>query len=78
MSPGEVRAQLLKQLIRVAERLPNGLLQRLVSDAQFFADWNLGKKKARASARVSQFHAWQEKAEDKRWKGINPQRHLEP
>ena len=78
MSPGEVRAQLLKQLIRVAERLPNGLLQRLVSDAQFFSDWNMGKKKARASARVSQFHAWQEKAEEKRWKGINPQRHLEP
>lgn len=71
MSPGEVRAQLLKQLIRVAERLPNGLLQRLVSDAQFFSDWNMGKKKARASARVSQFHAWQEKAEEKRWKGID-------
>jgi hypothetical protein len=65
---------LLKQLIRIAERLPNGLLQRLVSDAQFFADWNLGKKKARASARVSQFHAWQEKAEEKRWKGIDSQR----
>ena len=78
MGPGEVRAQLLKQLIRVAERLPNGLLQRLVSDAKFFSDWNLGKKKARASARVSQFHAWQEKAEEKRWKGINLQRHLEP
>lgn len=78
MSPGEVRAQLLKQLIRVAERLPNGLLQRLVSDAQFFSDWNMGKKKARASARVSQFHAWQEKAEEKRWKEINLQRHQEP
>jgi hypothetical protein len=78
VSPGEVRAQLLKQLIRVAERLPNGLLQRLVSDAQFFSDWNMGKKKARASARVSQFHAWQEKAEEKRWKEINLQRHQEP
>ena len=78
MDAGEVRARLLQRLIRVAERLPNGLLQRLVSDAQFFHDWNIGKKRARASARVSQFHAWQEKAEDKRWKGINPQRHLEP
>lgn len=74
MSPGEVRAQLLKQLIRIAERLPNGLLQRLVSDATFFSDWNMGKKKARASARVSQFHAWQEKAEEKRWKGIDASR----
>jgi hypothetical protein len=54
----------------VAERLPNGLLHRLVDDAQFFSDWNLRKKRARASARLAQFHSWQDKAEDKRWRGI--------
>jgi hypothetical protein len=56
--------------MRIAERLPNGLLQRLVEDAQFFHDWNLRKKRARASARLSQFKAWEQKADDKYWKQL--------
>jgi hypothetical protein len=64
----------LLRLVRIAERLPNGLLQRLVDDAQFFSDWNLRKKRARASARLAQFHSWQDKAEDKRWKSLSSQR----
>ena len=70
MTEAELRLSLLARLSKVAARLPNGLLQRLVNDAEFFRDWNLRKKQARSSARLSQFHAWQEKAEDKRWKGI--------
>ena len=70
MSEAEVRARFLQQLVRIAERLPNGLLQRLVADAQFFADWNLRKKKARASARIAQFTAWQGKAEERYWKRV--------
>jgi hypothetical protein len=70
----ELRAQLLRRLNRVAERLPNGLLHRLVDDAQFFCDWNLRKKRARASARLAQYHSWQDKAEDKRWRSLRSQR----
>lgn len=55
MSGEQVRDALLRRLIGVAQRLPNGLLQRLVDDAQFFHDWNMGKKKARASARLTQY-----------------------
>jgi cobalamin-dependent methionine synthase I len=58
-------------LNRIAERLPNGLLQRLVDDAQFFHDWNLRKHRARASARLAQFQAWKGKAEDRYWKTLN-------
>ena len=54
-SASELRARLLKQLIQLAERLPNGLLHRLVEDAQFFYDWNLKKKKARSSSRLSRY-----------------------
>lgn len=70
MEPAEIRAQYLKRLAQIAERLPNGLLHRLVNDAQFFHDWNLGKRRARASARLSQHKAWEAKAEEKYWKGI--------
>jgi hypothetical protein len=66
----ELRLALLARLSKVAARLPNGLLQRLVSDAEFFHDWNLCKKRARASARLSQFRSWQEKAEERYWKGV--------
>lgn len=55
----------------IAEKLPNGLLHRLVDDAQFFEDWNLRKRKARASSRLAQFEAWKEKAEDRYWKNVN-------
>ena len=70
MTPSEARARYLQQLIRIAERLPNGLLQRLVADAQFFNDWNLRKRRARASARLAQLEAWKEKAEEKYWRGV--------
>jgi cobalamin-dependent methionine synthase I len=57
-------------LVRIAEKLPNGLLQRLVDDAQFFYDWNLRKQRARASARLAQFEAWKGKAEERYWKSV--------
>lgn len=66
MNEAEHRSRLLVRLVRLAERLPNGLLYRLVEDAQFFCDWNLSKKKARKSSRIAQQQAWIKKAEDKR------------
>lgn len=71
MTEAEVRARFLQKLTRIAERLPNGLLQRLVDDAQFFHDWNLKKRRARASARLTQYRAWEAKAEEKYWRGVN-------
>jgi hypothetical protein len=70
LTPSEARARYLQQLIRIAERLPNGLLQRLVADAQFFNDWNLRKRRARASARLAQLEAWKGKAEEKYWRSV--------
>lgn len=70
MDERELRTQLLRRLQRVAERLPNGLLHRLVDDAQFFSDWNLRKKRARASARLAQHRAWEEQAEERYWRGV--------
>lgn len=70
MNEHELRSLLLAQLTKTAERLPNGLLHRLVEDAQFFHDWNLKKKKARASARLAQYSAWKVKAEDKYWRSV--------
>lgn len=75
MTEGEVRALLLGRLIRIAERLPNGLLTRLVSDAQFFHDWNLKKKSARRSGRLAQNKAIQNRVEEAYWKEIK-QRYL--
>lgn len=48
----DARSQMLRRLSRIAERLPTGLLHRLVDDAQFFHDWNMKKKQARASSRL--------------------------
>lgn len=70
MSELEVREALLRRLDKVVRKLPNGLLQRLVADAEFFGDWNLRKKRARASARLAQFRAWQGKAEEKYWRSV--------
>jgi hypothetical protein len=70
MTDAELRTRLLTRLAQLAGRLPNGLLHRLVEDAQFFYDWNLGKHRARASARLSQFEAWKGKAEEKYWKNV--------
>lgn len=61
---------MLRRLQHVAERLPNGLLHRLVEDAVFFSDWNLCKKRARASARLSQHRAWEAKAEERYWREV--------
>jgi hypothetical protein len=74
MNESELRQHLLARLTKLAERLPNGLLHRLVEDAQFFYDWNLKKKRARQSARISQFTNWKSKAEDKYWNDIKRQR----
>ena len=74
MDESELRSRLLARLNRIAERLPNGLLHRLVEDAQFFYDWNLRKKRARASARLSQYQAWQGKAEDHYWCEVQQRR----
>jgi hypothetical protein len=68
LSQAEARARFLRQLLSIAEKLPNGLLQRLVEDAQFFQDWNLRKKRARASARLAQSKSQQNQAEEKHWK----------
>jgi hypothetical protein len=66
----EARARYLQRLIKIAERLPNGLLHRLVDDAQFFHDWNLRKRRARASARLAQHRAWEGKAEERYWRSV--------
>jgi len=71
MTDAELRSRLLDRLAHIAGRLPNGLLHRLVEDAQFFYDWNLGKKKARRSSRISQHSNWEKKADDKYWKAVN-------
>ncbi len=71
MNPQEARSRYLQRLQIIAEKLPNGLLQRLVEDAQFFEDWNLRKRRARASARLAQFQAWKGKAEDRYWRNVN-------
>jgi hypothetical protein len=65
---------LLQRLDRIAGRLPNGLLHRLVDDAQFFHEWNLGKKRARGSARMAQYRARVEKAEERYWRSVQPWR----
>lgn len=59
---------MLRRLQRVAERLPNGLLHRLVEDAAFFADWNSRKKGARASARLAQARAHEVQMDEKYWR----------
>lgn len=75
MTEGDIHALLLGRLMRIAERLPNGLLTRLVSDAQFFHDWNLKKKSARRSSRLAQYKAIQNRVEEAYWKDIK-QRYL--
>ncbi len=71
MTELEVRDALLRRLEKVVRKLPNGLLQRLVADAEFFSDWNVRKKRARASARIAQFKAWEAKAECNYWRSIS-------
>jgi len=71
VTPQEARSRYLQRLTTIAEKLPNGLLHRLVDDAQFFEDWNLCKRRARASARLAQFQSWKGKAEDRYWRTVN-------
>jgi hypothetical protein len=74
MTDSELRSRLLARLAKIAERLPNGLLHRLVEDAQFFYEWNLRKKRARASARLAQYRAWEGKAEERYWREVGRSR----
>ena len=62
--------RLIIQLVAIAKRLPTGLLQRLVLDAEEFEAWSKRKKGARGHGRFAQFERWKEKAEDKRWRDI--------
>jgi len=64
------RNRQINLLLAIAGRLPDGLLHRLVLDAQEFEAWNRGKRDARGHGRFQQFERWQQKAEDKRWKEI--------
>lgn len=67
MTESEARTWLLQRLLLLAEKMPNGLLMRLVEDAQFFYDWNLKKKKARQSSRLSQQQARKAAADAAYW-----------
>jgi hypothetical protein len=71
VTPQEARLAFLRRLHHVAQRLPNGLLQRLVEDAEFFADWNQGKKRARGASRRKQTERLVEAAETKRLKSLD-------
>ena len=70
--PKSVRLQLLRDLNKVAEKLPNGLLTRLVLDAREFYNINLGKKgqrgRARFEAQDSARRTAQRKFEEQWWK----------
>jgi hypothetical protein len=70
MTDSELRSKLLARLERIASRLPNGLLHRLVEDAQFFYDWNLCKKGARKSSRIAQVKLNEAKAEANYWRSM--------
>jgi hypothetical protein len=60
----------MRRLHKTAENLPNGLLQRLVEDAVFFEEWNLKKKRARASSRIKQQDAQQQRGDELYWKAF--------
>ena len=51
--PKSVRDRLLSDLSKLAEKMPNGLLTRLVLDAQEFNQINMGKKNARQASRFA-------------------------
>jgi len=69
--PKTVRKKLLSDLVKIAEKMPNGLLTRLVLDAAEFHAINLGKKGARQAARFaakdSARRSAQQKFEEKWW-----------
>ena len=63
MSNPDPRARLLKDLERQVRKLPNGLLLRLIKDAEEFNAWNMSKKNARQRGRLTQYQSWKKKAE---------------
>lgn len=69
--PKSVRERLLSDLSKLAEKMPNGLLTRLVLDAQEFNQINMGKKNARQASRFaakdSARRTAQRKWEEKWW-----------
>jgi len=71
LNQAEARIHFMRRLIDVAQRLPNGLLQRLVEDAEFFAEWHKDKRRSRGDSRAAQFRRQKERADDAYWKGIN-------
>ena len=76
MDEADVRSGYLRRLIRIAERLPNGLLHRLVDDAQFFHDWNLKKRSARRSSRIAQNVRHVEALEARQWSKMKKEKGL--
>ena len=71
MTDLEVWGDLIRKLKVIIERLPNGLLHRLLNDAEFFEDWNMSKKRARGSSRMAQHKATLAQIEEVYWKKIN-------
>lgn len=70
MTPAEARIEFLKRLNQIAGRLPNGLLQRLVEDASFFAEWHQGKRRSRGYGRMQQQRRLEEQAEERYWREV--------
>lgn len=60
----------MRRLLQTAERLPNGLLQRLVDDAVFFNEWNMKKRRARGYGRMQQQRRFEEQAEERYWREV--------
>jgi hypothetical protein len=69
--PKSVRQRLLSDLEKLAKKLPNGLLTRLVLDANEFHSVNMGKRNARQAARFeaknSARRTAQQKFEEQWW-----------
>lgn len=70
LNQAEARIYFLRRLIEVAQRLPNGLLQRLVEDAEFFAEWHKDKRRSRGKSRVAQMARWRDQAEERYWRDV--------
>ena len=57
------REDLLRRLHKEVQKLPNGLLMRLVNDAKDFNAWNISKKSCRQKSRLAHYTSWQKKGE---------------
>lgn len=64
----QLQYSMLLKLSRLAEQLPNGVLHRLVEDAEFYRDWSHRKKRARASGRLAQIEKARERLADAQWR----------